>query len=65
MAKKIRFLFEGNFEIARRDYHFAEGDEIEADDADATRLITGLCAEEVNAEPKPKAKAKPKTQDGE
>ncbi len=44
--KKIRFLFDGNFEIAGRDRHYRRGDTEEVDDADAERLIVGLCAEE-------------------
>lgn len=52
--KKIQFLFEGNFEINRRDSHFLEGETVEVDDADADRLIKGLCAVELTDEPKPK-----------
>lgn len=54
--KKIRFLFEGNFEVGRRDRHYLEGEIVEADDADADRLIIGLCAEEVTDKPKRKQK---------
>lgn len=57
--KIIKFLFEGNFEVGRRDRHYIEGETLEVDDADADRLIKGLCAEEVTADkPKPKHKRK-------
>jgi hypothetical protein len=45
--KKIRFLFDGNFEVQGRDRHFTEGQVEEVSDADAKRLIEGLCAEEI------------------
>ena len=51
---KIKFLFEGNFEIAGRDRHYVEGQVEDVDANDAARLIVGLCAEEVTDTPKVK-----------
>jgi len=45
--KTIRFLFSGIFEINGRALPFLQGDIIDVEDADADRLIIGLCAVEV------------------
>lgn len=58
---KIRFLFEGNFEIQGKSLHFKKGEVIVAPAADAAILIEGLCAvnsEETPAPPKKEKKVK-------
>lgn len=43
---KIKFLFDGNFEIGGHDRHFVKDQVEDVDPNDAARLIAGLCAEE-------------------
>ena len=59
--RKIKFLFEGNFELAGRDRHYTEGTVEDADDVDAARLVEGLCAEYADT-PKPKVNRKANAQ---
>lgn len=51
--RKIKFLFDGNFELQGRDRHFVEGEITDAEDTDAARLVEGLCAEYADL-PKPR-----------
>ena len=46
---KIRFLHDGNFDINNGVSHFQRGDVVEANKADAERLVEGKNAEYVNA----------------
>ena len=52
---KITFLFDGIHDIDRQPQAFKKGETVEVNEADAKRLIDGLCAEEYK---EPKAKVK-------
>lgn len=62
---KIKFLFEGNFEIAGRDRHFLKGQVEDVDANDAARLIAGLCAEEYTEQPQEEPKPRKNKKAGE
>jgi hypothetical protein len=47
---KIRFLFEGNFDVEGKAQHFEKGQEIDASEFDAGILVAGRCAEYVREE---------------
>ena len=54
--KKIRILFNGNFEIHNKAYALCANDVIEVSDEDADRLIVVLCAELLGNPPAEKPK---------
>ena len=63
--KKIKFLFTGNFELNGRDRHFVKGEITDAEDADADRLIVGLCAVEFDGTVYTESKPRKIKKDGE